>query len=227
MGKLTNEGLVKYCDEMSKRLTVYMWGGLMQPITTTLIKVKANQYPKHYTQSRQRYLSTLVGRGYGCDCVGLIKSYWFGGVGSPYYDCKKDCNTTGLYNLAKKKGKIKSMPETPGLIVYMSGHVGVYVGNGKVIECTMSKYGDGVVYTNLKGRGWTHWLECPYIEYPAKVIQPTDKYFIYTVKAGDTLWSLAKRFYGSGLKYPQIARYNGIKSTSTLRVGQKLKIEVR
>lgn len=225
--KLTNTGLVKYAQTMSKTKTAYMWGGIMQPITANLIKIKANQYPKHYTPSRKRYLSSLIGLGYGCDCVGLIKSYWFGGINSPYYDIKKDVNTTGLYNLAPIKGKINNMPEIPGLIVYMSGHVGVYIGNGKVVECTQGRYGDGVVETNLKGRGWTHWLKCPYIEYSQINHQCDSKYFIYTVKAGDTLWRLAKRFYGSGLKYPQIARYNGIKSTSTLRVGQKLKIEVK
>lgn len=226
-GKLTNAGLVKYAQTMTKTKTAYMWGGLMQPITANLIKIKANQYPKHYTPSRKRYLSSLIGLGYGCDCVGLIKSYWFGGINSPYYDNKKDVNTTGLYNLAPAKGKINAMPEIPGLIVYMSGHVGVYIGNGKVIECTQGRYGDGVVETNLRGRGWTHWLKCPYIDYPQMNQHCVDKYFIYTVKAGDTLWRLAKRFYGSGLKYPQIAKYNGIKSTSTLRVGQKLKIEVK
>ena len=137
-GKLTNAGLVKYVQTMAKTKTAYMWGGLMQPITANLFKIKANQYPKHYTPSRKRYLSSLMGLGDGCDCVGLIKSYWFGGINSPYYDNKKDINTGGLYNLASKKGKIKTMPETPGLIVYKSGLVGVYIGSGKVIECTQS-----------------------------------------------------------------------------------------
>ena len=36
-------------------------------------------------------------------------------------------------------------------------------GNGEVIEAMGTKY--GVVKTQLQGRGWTHWLEIPYISY--------------------------------------------------------------
>ena len=47
--------------------------------------------------------------------------------------------------------------------VRKSGHIGVYIGNGEVIEAMGTKY--GVVKTQLEGRGWTHWLEIPYINY--------------------------------------------------------------
>lgn len=55
------------------------------------------------------------------------------------------------------------MPDTPGLAVWKQGHIGVYIGNGEVIEAMGTKY--GVVKTQLEGRGWTHWLEIPYINY--------------------------------------------------------------
>lgn len=55
------------------------------------------------------------------------------------------------------------MPDTPGLAVWKSGHIGVYIGSGEVIEAMGTKY--GVVKTQLEGRGWTHWLEVPGIEY--------------------------------------------------------------
>ena len=55
------------------------------------------------------------------------------------------------------------MPETPGLAVWRSGHIGVYVGDGEVIEAMGTAY--GVVRTKLAERSWTAWLEIPYISY--------------------------------------------------------------
>lgn len=46
----------------------------------------------------------------------------------------------------------------------------------------------------------------------------------YTVQSGDTLWAIAKRFYGEGDKYIYLANLNGISNPSTIRVGQVLKI---
>lgn len=45
----------------------------------------------------------------------------------------------------------------------------------------------------------------------------------HTVKRGDTLWALAKKYLGSGLKWTRIAKLNGIKGT-LIRTGQVLKI---
>lgn len=69
----------------------------------------------------------------------------------------------GMYQAAKEKGGISSIPEIPGLAVWHSGHIGVYIGNGEVIEAMGTKY--GVVRTKLAFRGWTHWLKIPYIDY--------------------------------------------------------------
>lgn len=45
----------------------------------------------------------------------------------------------------------------------------------------------------------------------------------YTVKQGDTLWGICKRFLGDGSKYPQIADLNGIKNPKEIKVGQVIK----
>lgn len=79
----------------------------------------------------------------------------------PKYKGSLDVNTGGMYN----KATISTIPEIPGICVYMQGHIGVYVGNGWVIECAG---GRGAVKTPLKGSGatrWTHWLKCPFITY--------------------------------------------------------------
>ena len=112
------------------------------------------------------------GTEYAFDCVGLIKSYLWGGYGNVKYNSAQDKSANGMYNASKVKGKIKTIPERAGILVHMDGHIGVYVGNGYVIECTPNKTfakqnhgGGGVCKTKLSDRKWTSWCECPYIEY--------------------------------------------------------------
>ena len=112
-------------------------------------------------------VTTRLLGGRTADCVGLIKGYgWlstdtmtidYGSNGMP------DIGANEMYYNAVRKGAIQTMPDTPGLAVWKPGHIGVYIGNGEVIEAMGTKY--GVVKTQLEGRGWTHWLEIPYIKY--------------------------------------------------------------
>jgi len=44
----------------------------------------------------------------------------------------------------------------------------------------------------------------------------------YTVAKGDTLWSIAKKTYGDGNRWKEIADANGITDAKKLRVGQEL-----
>lgn len=101
------------------------------------------------------------------DCIGLIKSYmWYNPdtgeitAGSTNF---QDCNTTSIWNYTKESGDILTMPDIPGLAVWMPGHIGVYVGDGYVVEAQGTAY--GVVKTQLKGRGWTKWLKIPNVKY--------------------------------------------------------------
>ena len=75
-----------------------------------------------------------------------------------------DIGADAMYQAASVKGGMDTMPDTPGLAVWKSGHIGVYIGNGEVIEAMGTNY--GVVKTDLDERNWTAWLEIPYIQYP-------------------------------------------------------------
>jgi hypothetical protein len=74
-----------------------------------------------------------------------------------------DYGADQMYYSASVSGTIDTIPDIPGIAVWHEGHIGVYVGNGEVVEAMGTKY--GVVKTQLEGRGWTHWLEIPFIEY--------------------------------------------------------------
>ena len=100
------------------------------------------------------------------DCVGLIKGYLWSEnfVSPPEYNSAQDVSANGRLKKCTEKGSFDTMPEMPGILVFKSGHVGVYVGNKKVIEARGFSY--GVVETELNKRGWTHWGKCPWITYP-------------------------------------------------------------
>lgn len=74
-----------------------------------------------------------------------------------------DITANEMYHAASVSGTIDTIPETPGLAVWHDGHIGVYIGNGEVVEAMGTRY--GVVKTKLEGARWTHWLKIPYISY--------------------------------------------------------------
>ena len=47
----------------------------------------------------------------------------------------------------------------------------------------------------------------------------------YTVKSGDTLWDICKRFYGNGEKYKEVAAKNGISNPNRIYTGQVIYLE--
>ena len=144
----------------------YVWGTYGQTLTSELLQYKLTQYPNGVGKYAAFIRTNWLGK-HTADCVGLIKGYgWlstdtmtidYGTHGMP------DIGANEMYYSATRKGTIETIPDTPGLAVWKSGHIGVYIGNGEVVEAMGTKY--GVVKTQLEGRGWTHWLEVPGIEY--------------------------------------------------------------
>lgn len=183
----TNKGLVKHAKMALSLKTIYMWGGILRLVEkqyNTLFQIYGNKQGTGYTPQRWSKLKNLCYKDtYGVDCVGLIKSYLWsgqenGGVGSPNYgiDCP-DIPAGDMYEKAKEKGTVRNLqgviqiPEIEGLILYCKTypHVGIYIGNGKVIESTLSARGDGVVKTDIKDFVWEYWFKCPYITYSEKI----------------------------------------------------------
>lgn len=168
---MNNLEFAEFCRKTLEVPTKYMWGTYGRVITKSLLEAKAKQYPNRYSATRQRFLKNVInGVTRGCDCAGLIKwAMWTNGDinKTPPYSSKTDRNCSGLYKAAKEKGSIAVMPEQEGIVVYKEGHVGVYIGKGEVVECTLGERGDGCVKTKLEAAGWTHWLRVPEIEYIA------------------------------------------------------------
>lgn len=144
----------------------YVWGTYGSVLTDSLFEYKLEQYPEGVGNYEDFIRNNWLG-GRTTDCVGLIKGYgWldpesmsigYGTNGMPDYGANQ------MYYSASESGTIDTIPEIPGLAVWHDGHIGVYIGNGYVIEAMGTKY--GVVKTELEGRGWTHWLKVEYINY--------------------------------------------------------------
>ena len=160
------EDLVVYVTHAWENQWGYVWGTFGQVLTESLLEQKISQYPSGVGDKEEIIREKWLG-GRTADCVGLIKSYgWldaddlrirYGSGGMP------DIGADAMYYNAQVKGTLDTMPETPGLAVWRSGHIGVYVGDGEVIEAMGTAY--GVVRTKLAERSWTAWLEIPYISY--------------------------------------------------------------
>ena len=178
----SNKFIDKLQNIFSGYRTVYMWGVFGAPVTDALIASKAAQYPDWYGYEKCAALRKLVGKGYfGFDCVSLIKGVLWGWTGSmsksnggAIYSSKgvPDISADGLiYRAIDVSTDFSNI--VGGEVVWREGHVGVYIGNGKVIECT-PRWSNEVQVTcclnvanipSMNGRIWTKHGKIPYIDY--------------------------------------------------------------
>ncbi|MCM1494510.1 MAG: hypothetical protein NC089_01765 [Bacteroides sp.] len=161
-----NIDLAKWAVHAEQSGWGYVWGTYGEVLDGRLFDYKKEQYPEEVGG----YADFISANWYGkrtADCVGLIKGYgWlntetrqveYGTNGMP------DIGADAMYENAVEKGTMDTMPEIPGLAVWHEGHIGIYIGNGEVVEAMGTRY--GVVRTQLAGSRWTHWLKVPYITY--------------------------------------------------------------
>ena len=163
--------LVIWCKNAYENGWGYVYGGYGQICSKDYLDRQAALYPGNNEAGGQ--MRTVGEKWLGnrvVDCIGLIKSYaWYdpesGNItaGSNGFT---DCGANSIWNDVKESGDISTMPDTPGLAVWMDGHIGVYVGNGEVIEAQGTN--EGVVKTQLKSRPWTKWMKIPNIRYDEK-----------------------------------------------------------
>ena len=160
------DDLVQYAIHAYEEHWGYVWGTFGLVLTEGLFESKLAQYPDALAGNADFIRQTWVG-GRTTDCVGLIKGYgWLDAETEEIvYNTNgmPDISANEIYHSATVSGTIDTIPETPGLAVWHDGHIGVYIGNGEVVEAMGTRY--GVVKTKLEGARWTHWLKIPYISY--------------------------------------------------------------
>ncbi len=167
----TNIGLTNYAIKALNENWGYVLGTFGNLLTEALLKQKQTQVggvgefnSKHIAYQRQ-FLGKRV-----TDCYGLVKAcLWDNGSGSVNYNSAQDRNQEMAFNAAKEKGTINTIPEIKGLVLWMKGHAGVYIGNGEFIECVGSPVGmrKGKIQNGkvVSGSKFTHWFKDTYIDY--------------------------------------------------------------
>lgn len=167
----TNIGLCNFAYNVANAGCGYVWGAFGHDVTMSFLRRQQTTYgadsDANLTVDQVDYIFQNFGGKPGFDCIGLIKAYeWLDeDTGNITYQANgfPDKGADATFHSAYISGTINTIPEVPGLAVWMDGHIGVYVGQGDVIEARGNEY--GVVITKLSERPWTHWLQLPSITY--------------------------------------------------------------
>lgn len=157
-------GLAYYA--ITKIGCAYWYGTNGEIATEALYKYMKKLIPGYYTA--KDFMNQLGGQVF--DCAGLVKAYlWSETIDSlPVKPEENNAITSTLFYVnAKERGTIGSCPWTPGTLVFRSDatssraygihHVGVYIGNGMVVEAKGHEWG---VILSRDISKWTHWGRC-------------------------------------------------------------------
>lgn len=167
-----NLDLVKWAEFAADNGWGYVYGTYGTVLDNTLLESKIIQYPDEVGNKEDFIREHWLGKR-TADCVGLIKGYaWFDTSTQNTIlvsNGMSDLGADGMYNAASEKGTIDTIPETPGLAVWKEGHIGIYIGNGNVIEAYNTDR--GVIRSVLADGGWTHWIKVPSINYVEQEVE--------------------------------------------------------
>lgn len=165
-------GLATFAQQALAANVGYVWGSFGQVCTPEFLSQKERQYPANVGGSygdiiRHQWMGHRV-----TDCIGLVKYYLmvdkFGD--NPSYIAAYDHGANQHFEEAREKGPMNTLPEIPGLLLHMDGHVGIYIGGGYAIEARGTAY--GVVKTRVKDRPWDHWYKSIFLDYSTQAAAP-------------------------------------------------------
>ena len=193
MAQLTGTGMASFTK--AKKGTPYVYGakGADGVFTQTKLNTLARMYPNMFTTS---YLNKIKAKklvGKVCtDCSGLIS--WYTG---------RVLGSSQLYSQAYARLPISKWKQfAVGTVVWKSGHVGVYLGDGKVVEAKGIDY--GTIISDINDTKWKYGLTFSWIDYDIKESIPSNEISYkgnnpYTMSSG-----LIKRGQrGEGVKWLQ------------------------
>ena len=180
--------------------TLYVHGCFGAPMNTKYKERYKNNTSYNRQPERQAMIDAAEPDRFGFDCIGLIKAIagnWSGSLTANYGGTQVNKETNGIsygpmhmpdysanglfdaktnymVGISKDFSKIK-----PGAVLHMDGHVGVYLGDGQVIECT-PKWKNCVQLTNLGNIGnvagnyrvWSEYGYLPFVDYSEQPVAP-------------------------------------------------------
>lgn len=180
---MNNLELAAKCIDIAKNYkTLYVLGGIGFPLTTVMKKRCISQY--WYNESRKNMINAASADTFGFDCVGLIKAIlwgWNGDINATYGGAKyasngvPDIGADAMIKACKTVSTNFTTIEI-GEVVWMSGHIGVYIGNGLAVECSpawankvqITAVGNIGTKKGYHTRVWKNHGKLPYIAYYTK-----------------------------------------------------------
>ncbi len=261
--------------------TLYVMGCFGSPLNAKNKARFVKNNPYNERPERTKLINAATASTFGFDCVNLIKGIlwgWDGNKNATYGGAVYASNgvpdvnaDTLIKHCTNVSTSFRNM--VPGEILWMSGHVGVYIGDGLCVECTPI-WKDGVQITAVgnigaksgyKTRTWTKHGKLKYIEYVTEApADPLAKYtdeqladmvirgdfgngaerkkalgsryeavqkiidqrlnsaVYYTVKKGDTLSAIAKKY---DTTVTNLLALNKIKNANMIVIGQKIRVK--
>lgn len=164
--------------------TLYVLGSIGSPMTDRNKYRYINEHCASYNGrvDRKIMIQKATSDTFGFDCVCLIKSVLWGWCGDklhPYGGATYASN--GVPDIGADEIILKCSAISTdfsylqvGELVWMKGHVGIYIGDGLVVECTPSwKNGVQITACNYSRSGyhcrtWIKHGKLPYIEYDSQ-----------------------------------------------------------
>lgn len=179
---MTNTEFVKKLKAVAQNYkTLYVMGCFGAPMNATNKKRYTTNHSYNMDATRTKMINAATDDTFGFDCVCLIKGILWGWNGdkSAIYggasyqsngvpDIGADTMITKCSNVSTDFSKIEV-----GEAVWLSGHIGVYIGDGLAVECSPA-FENKVQITAVKNIGtksgynartWTKHGKLPYIKY--------------------------------------------------------------
>lgn len=227
--------------------TLYIMGCFGAPMNERNKIRYSNNYP--YNKKRESLIMSASSDTFGFDCVNLLKGIlwgWSGDVNATYGGAVyasngvPDINEAGM--IARCEGVSPNFSNiVPGEMLYMSGHAGIYIGDGLAIESS-PKWKNGVqitavanigIKTGVNNRTWEKHGRLPWVKYDSQPApEPTPAGITYSFEqvssgsVGSDVKLLQNILRGLGIKgkdgrLPNIDGEFGPNTDYALKVFQK------
>ena len=182
----SSELVAKVVDIAKHYKTLYVMGCFGAPLTDTNKSRYIKNHPYNMAAARTSMIMAATPDTFGFDCVNLIKAVlwgWTGDKTKSYGGAKYATNGVpdeGADTMIKrcKDATASGWDKVdPGEVVWTTGHIGVYIGNGLAVECS-PRWANNVQITAVGNIGkkngyntrmWKKHGHLPYVTYDKTV----------------------------------------------------------
>ena len=215
----TAEQFAQACLDVAKNYkTLYVLGCFGAPMNAVNKTRYTNNLDYNKKIDRKAKIKLASSKTFGFDCVCFLKGVlwgWCGDASHQYGGAQyasngvPDIGDAGMIKVCSNISTDFSNIQV-GELLWVEGHVGLYVGDGLAVECTPS-WKDGVQITAVhniakksgyNGRMWTKHGKLPYVTYEQETNNIVKPSTTATIKAGDVVTISPYAVYYSGADVP-------------------------